>query len=171
MIAHIGGFVEMDAPEIHARRLNAQEVLTPQRSGKFIFPVADGTKTSFGPGHFPTQFQDYSTRDDGDAQSDFWTITGVFIYRHHVCTPSQTVRVERRIISYSVCAHRRCQKNLYVTERNLGKTDWSLLERGWSKRIVRCMDRIHKDLYYWRKVTGRMYMVWEAYKETKNFSS
>ena len=34
---------EMDASELHARRLNAKEVLTPQRSGNFIFPVADGT--------------------------------------------------------------------------------------------------------------------------------
>ena len=94
--------------------------------------------------HSLTQFQDYSTRDDGDAQSDLWTITGEFMYLHHVCTPSQTVRAERRIISYSVCVHRRHQKNLYVTERNLGKTDWSLLERGWSERIVRYMGRIHK---------------------------
>ena len=34
---------EMDASELHARRLNAKEVLTPQRSGIFIFPVAGGT--------------------------------------------------------------------------------------------------------------------------------
>ena len=66
------------------------------------------------------------------------------IYRHHVCTPSQTVRAEREIISYSVCVHRCYQNNSYVTGRNLGKTDWSLPERGWSTRIVRCMDRIHK---------------------------
>ena len=31
---------EMDASELHARRLNAKEVLTPQKSGNFIFPVA-----------------------------------------------------------------------------------------------------------------------------------
>ena len=33
----------MDASELHARRLNAKEVLRPQRSGNFIFPVADET--------------------------------------------------------------------------------------------------------------------------------
>ena len=38
----------MDASELHARRLNAKEVLTPQRSGNFIFPVADGTVKIFG---------------------------------------------------------------------------------------------------------------------------
>ena len=37
-----------DASELHARRLNAKEVLTPRRSGNFIFPVADGTVKFFG---------------------------------------------------------------------------------------------------------------------------
>ena len=32
----------------------------------------------------PTQLQDDSTRDDEAAKDDFWTITGEFIYRHHV---------------------------------------------------------------------------------------
>ena len=34
---------EMDASELHARRLNAREVLTPMKADYFIFPVADGT--------------------------------------------------------------------------------------------------------------------------------
>ena len=34
--------------EIHARRLNAKEVLTPQRSGNFVFTVADVTVKTFG---------------------------------------------------------------------------------------------------------------------------
>ena len=34
---------EMDASELHARRLNAKEVFSPQRSGNFIFPVEGGT--------------------------------------------------------------------------------------------------------------------------------
>ena len=47
MVAGIEELEEMDAPEPHARRLNAKEVLSPQRSGNFIFPVAHGTvKTS-----------------------------------------------------------------------------------------------------------------------------
>ena len=90
-----------------------REVLTPRRRGNFIFPVADGTVQIFGGGqrprtstltrerpergevqeilqgksdelHSPTQLQDDSTRDDEEAKSDFWTITGEFIYRHHV---------------------------------------------------------------------------------------
>ena len=48
MVADIEELEEMDASELHARRLNAKEVLTPQRSGNFIFPVADGTVKIFG---------------------------------------------------------------------------------------------------------------------------
>ena len=33
----------MDASEIHPRRINAKEVLTPQKGDEFIFPIADGT--------------------------------------------------------------------------------------------------------------------------------
>ena len=48
MVADIEELKEMDASELHARRLNAKEVLTPQRSVNFIFPVADGTVKIFG---------------------------------------------------------------------------------------------------------------------------
>ena len=47
-VAGIEELEEMDASEFHARRLNAKAVLTPQRSGNFIFPVADGTVRIFG---------------------------------------------------------------------------------------------------------------------------
>ena len=47
MVADIEELEQMDASELHARRLNAKEVLTPQRSGNFIFPVADGTVNIF----------------------------------------------------------------------------------------------------------------------------
>ena len=43
MVADIEELEEMDASELHARRHNAKEVLMPQRSGNFIFFVADGT--------------------------------------------------------------------------------------------------------------------------------
>ena len=34
---------EMEASELHARRPNAMEVLTPMKGDYFIFPVPDGT--------------------------------------------------------------------------------------------------------------------------------
>ena len=48
MVADTEEMEEMDASELHARRLNTEEVLTPQRSGNFIFPAADGTVNIFG---------------------------------------------------------------------------------------------------------------------------
>ena len=48
MVADIEEMEEMDASELHARRLNVKEVLTPLRSGNFIFPFADGTAQIFG---------------------------------------------------------------------------------------------------------------------------
>ena len=47
--ADIDELEQMDASEIHARRLNAKEVSTPMKGDNFMFPVADGTvKTSGG---------------------------------------------------------------------------------------------------------------------------
>ena len=43
MISDIEELEEMDASEIHARRLNAKEVLTPMKGDKLECPVADGT--------------------------------------------------------------------------------------------------------------------------------
>ena len=48
LVADIEELEETDASELHARRLYAKEVLPPQRSGNFIFPVADGTVKIFG---------------------------------------------------------------------------------------------------------------------------
>ena len=47
-VADIEELKEMDASEIHARRLNSQEVLTPMKGDNMIFPVADGTVKTFG---------------------------------------------------------------------------------------------------------------------------
>ena len=48
MVSDIEELEEMDASELHARRLNAKEVLTSQRSGNVMFPLADGTVKIFG---------------------------------------------------------------------------------------------------------------------------
>ena len=42
-VADIEELEQMDASELHARRLNAKEVLTPESGEKFICPIADGT--------------------------------------------------------------------------------------------------------------------------------
>ena len=48
MVADIQELEEMDASGLLARRLNAKEALTPQRSGNFIFSVAVETVKIFG---------------------------------------------------------------------------------------------------------------------------
>ena len=100
----------MDASEIYSERLNAKEVIFPIENGKFICPVADGRITLSGrdqelrtstlirerpirgeghvdflgesEGSLPPP-QD-SFPDGGEAKNDFWSMSGNFIYRHHV---------------------------------------------------------------------------------------
>ena len=43
MVADIYELEQVDASELHARRLNAKEVLTTMKGEKIIFPIADGT--------------------------------------------------------------------------------------------------------------------------------
>ena len=113
MVADISELEEMAASELHARRLNAKEVLTSMKNDIFVFPVADGTVKSPGGDRrlrpstlirgrpergeeqevlrgesdglsSPSPLQDDSTRDDAEANNDFWSFAGDFIYRHHV---------------------------------------------------------------------------------------
>ena len=99
----------MDASEIYSKRLNAKEVIFPQK-GEFIFPIADGRiktpgeeqelrtstlirpRPSRGEGHidflgesegsFPQTHDSFPVA--GEAMHDFWSMSGSFIYRLHV---------------------------------------------------------------------------------------
>ena len=108
LIADLEELETMDASEIYSKRLNAKEVIFPKQ-GEF-FPIADGRiKTSGGDQelrrstlvrHRPTQGEsniDFlgesegslpqpqdSLLDAGEAINDFWSMSGSFIYRHHV---------------------------------------------------------------------------------------
>ena len=99
----------MDASEIYSKRLNAKEVIFPEQ-GEFIFPIADGRikppggdqelRTSTLVRHRPTRGESHvdflgesegclppphdSFRDAGEAINDFWSMSGNFIFRHHV---------------------------------------------------------------------------------------
>ena len=112
----------MDAPEIFSRRLNAKEVIFPKETGEFIFPIADGRIKSLGGDQdlrTPTLTREHPIRgeshvdflgesegslpqpqdsfpDAGEAINDFWSVSGNFIYRHHV-EPTLDVKQERRI--------------------------------------------------------------------------
>ena len=97
------------ASEIYSKRLNAKEVIFPKQ-GDFIFPIADGRiktpggdqdlRTSTLVRHRPIQGEGHldflgesegslpqphdSLPDAGEAINDFWSMSGNFIYRHHV---------------------------------------------------------------------------------------
>ena len=102
---------EMDAWELHAGRLNAKDLLT--KGDNFNFPIADGTVKKFwkrstseiihlNPGPSRTRrgnkFFEENQTDSllqhhikmtlhwmmRKLENDFWSITGDFIYRHHV---------------------------------------------------------------------------------------
>ena len=55
LAAHMKDLENMDASEIHRRRINAKEVLTPQRREYFIFTTADGAAKLSG--------RDYESRE------------------------------------------------------------------------------------------------------------
>ena len=102
MVADIEELDKMDASEIHARRLNAKEVIFPKQ-GEYIFPIADGRIKTLGgdqelrtstllmdnpelgevqadllgksDGFPPTTRQD-PPDDNGEARNDFWSIAG-----------------------------------------------------------------------------------------------
>ena len=100
----------MDASEIYPKRLNAKEVIFPKENGKFIFPAADGRINLSGRDQelrTPTLIREHPIRgeghvdflgesegslppphdsfpDAGEAINDFWSMSGNFIYRHHV---------------------------------------------------------------------------------------
>ena len=110
MVADIEELETMDASEIYSKRLNAKEVIFSIENGKFIFPVADWTnkiywrdqelRTSTLIGEHPIGGEgqrDFlgesevslppphdSLLDAGEARNDFWSMSGNFIYRHHV---------------------------------------------------------------------------------------
>ena len=110
MVADIDELETLDALEIYSKRLNAKEVIFSKENGKFIFPVADGRiqfaggdqelRTSTLIRHRPIQGEsniDFlgesegslpqpqdSLPDAGEAINDFWSMSGNFIFRHHV---------------------------------------------------------------------------------------
>ena len=109
LIADLEELETMDASEIYSKRLNAKEVIFPKQ-GEFIFPIADGRiktpggdqelRTSTlvrprpiqGEGHIDFLGESEGSLPQphdslpvaGEAMNDFWSMSGSFIYRHHV---------------------------------------------------------------------------------------
>ena len=71
LVADIEELEQMDASQIHAKRLNAEEVLTPMNGEKVIFPIADETvKRSGGDQVLRTSTLIRDRPDPGEAQEN-----------------------------------------------------------------------------------------------------
>ena len=113
MVADIKELETMDASEIHSKRLKKTQCkrsTNPSKNGNLIFPAADGRikfvggdqelRTSTLIRDHPIRGEDQrdflresersfpqphdSFPDAGEAINDFWSMSGNFIYRHHV---------------------------------------------------------------------------------------
>ena len=105
LVADLEELETVDASEIYSKRLNTKEVIFPKEKGNFIFPIADGRmnqdlRTSTMVRHRPIRGESHvdflgesegslppphdSFPDAGEAINDFWSMSGNFIYRHHV---------------------------------------------------------------------------------------
>ena len=110
MVADIEELETMDASEIHSKRLNAKEVIFPKEKGELIYPIADGRIKTLGgdqdlrtstlirqrpirgeshldfvgesEGSLPPPHDSFP--GTGEAENDCWSMSGNFIYRHHV---------------------------------------------------------------------------------------
>ena len=174
----------MDASEIYSKRLNAKEVIFPKQ-GEFIFPIADGgiklpggdqelrTSTLIrdhpirGESHVdflgesegsPPPLPQDSCPDAGEAINDFWSMSGNFIYRHHVeprvklCSPrGESFPIPLKYIDVSRTTH----TNLDVKqERRIddywnidGSRDWSDPWAGFTQ--VTLLEEKPPDGYMW----------------------
>ena len=155
LIADLEELETMDASEIYSKRLNAKEVIFPKQ-GKLIFPVADGRiklpggdqdlRTSTLVRHRPSQGENHldflgdserspppppqdSYPDASEARNDFWSMSGNFIFRHHVeprvklCSPSEeSFPIPLKYIDVS----RTMQTNLDVMQESRIDDYWNI---------------------------------------------
>ena len=110
LVADLEELETMNASEIYSKRLNAKELIFPKEKGEFVFPIADGRIKPLGRGQDlgtstltrqrPIRGESHlnflgesegslpppqdSFSDASEARNDFWSMSGNFIYRHHV---------------------------------------------------------------------------------------
>ena len=183
LVADLQELETMDASEIYSKRLNAKEVIFPKESGEFTFPIADGRiKLSGGDqelrtstlmrerpirgeshvdflgeseGSLPQPHDSFP--DAGEAMNDFWSVSGNFIYRHHVdprvklyLPREESLPIPLKYIDVS----RNTQTNLDVMQES--RIDF--LYRC-VKRFVWLSDRFHSMHSIGRKTSKRIYVV------------
>ena len=167
---------------MYPRRLNAQEVLTTQKDGEFVFLAADGSAKLSGRDYEfqePTlrreftvrrenlsgeshgdreEFQPEETKDD--AENPQWLL--VYSRRLHLSssyrTESSIRRAMRRIIPCSTEIHWCHQVNSYRFGRCTRNTNWWQLECRRRQKSVRFVDGFHKIYIIERNSSKRIFV-------------
>ena len=187
LVADIEELETMDASEIYSKRLSAKEVIFPKETWEFIFPIADGRIKILGGDQelrTSTLIRDHPIREEGhvdflgesegslpppedslpdagEATNDFWSMSGNFMYRHHV---------EPRVKLYSPREESFPVPLKYIDVSRTYSYKFGcwprtphrrLLEHRWVKRFVWFLDRFH-SVYSVRRETSRpIYVVRE----------
>ena len=146
----------------------------PKENGNLVFPVADGRinlpggdqdlRTSTLTRDRPNRGESHvdflgesegslppphdSFPDAGEAINDFWSMSGNFIYRHHVepraklhSPREESFPIPLKYIDVSRTTH----TNLDVKQEKRIGDYWNIFR--WTKRFVRSLDRFHSLLY------------------------
>ena len=181
---------------MYCKRLNAKKVIFPEENGKIIFPVADGRINLSGRDQelrTPTLIREHPVRgeghadflgesegslpppqdshpDAGEVRNDFWSISGNFLYRHHVeprvklySPREESFPIPLKYIDVSRTTH----TNLVVMQEKRiddywntdGSRDLSLrmLARNWKRRwLLLCLARQARDVSMARPVSKPM---------------
>ena len=182
MVADIQELETMDASEIHPRRINAKEVLTPQRGEEFLFPVADGTAKLSGKDHEfrePAQRQERLERSD-DLRGELQGEPEGFQLTE---TKDDAECLERFLVDFefnSLCRkkkHAQFHCNTLMWAELLvqiwmclqEKTYWRPLECARESKFIRFLERIHEVHIIERKIFWKGFL-WSR-EETDNNSS
>ena len=185
----------MDASEICSKRLTAKEGTFPKEKGEFVFPIADGRIKPLGGDqnwHLPIRGESHldflgktegclvqpqdSLPDAGEAINDFWSMSGNFIYRHHVeprvklhSPREESFPVPRKYIDVSRTTH----TNLDVMQESRIDDHWNIvgsidLSDSWTRFTqFTLLDEKRPDGHMWsrgrltrKQLTSRPDHVW-----------
>ena len=175
LVADLEELETMDASEIYSKRLNAKEVIFPKQ-GEFVFPIANGRiktpgedqelRTSTLVRHRPIQGEgniDFLGESEGslpqpqdslpgagEAINDFWSMSGSFIYRHHV---EPRVELTRREKNHSLF---HCSTLTYpepLSRISMSSKRSALMNVGISMGLETCqiLGQVSHNLLCWMK--------------------
>ena len=174
----------MYASEIYSKKTQFERCDISHQKGEFLFPIADGRikptggdqelRTSTLTRHRPSQGESHihflgesegslppphdSLPDAGEAINDFWSMSGNFIYRHHVETRvklysprEESFPVPLKYIDVSRTTH----ANLDVKQEK--RIDDHGISMG--QEICLILGNVSLALFYWKKTPPDGYML------------